>query len=59
MPRGPSHDFAGRACREQQQPLAHLLDTVLDGMVGIAFAVVVSTLDGRTHLTEHHEMALA
>ncbi|MDM0030667.1 FUSC family protein [Variovorax sp. J22P271] len=40
-------------------PMARVLDTVLGALVGIAFALVFSTLDDRTHLAVHHEMARA
>lgn len=40
-------------------PTARVLDTVLGALVGIAFAVVFSTLDDRVHLAEHHEKAQA
>ncbi len=38
-------------------PMARVQDTVLGALVGIAFAVVFSTLDDRVHLAEHHERA--
>ncbi|EJE52246.1 hypothetical protein PMI14_03049 [Acidovorax sp. CF316] len=36
-------------------PLARLLDTVLGALVGMAFAVVFSTLEDRVQLAQHHE----
>jgi uncharacterized membrane protein YgaE (UPF0421/DUF939 family) len=38
-------------------PMARILDTVLGALVGIAFALVFSTLDDRAHLAAHHEKA--
>jgi len=38
-------------------PLARMLDTVLGALVGMAFAVVFSTLEDRVHLAQHHENA--
>jgi uncharacterized membrane protein YccC len=40
-------------------PMARVLDTVLGALVGIAFALVFSTLDDRSHLAAHHENARA
>lgn len=36
-------------------PMARVLDTLLGALVGIAFALVFSTLDDRAHLAAHHE----
>ena len=36
-------------------PMARVLDTVLGALVGIAFAVIFSTLDDRAHLAAHHD----
>ncbi|CAN7454961.1 FUSC family protein [Acidovorax sp. LjRoot118] len=38
-------------------PLARVLDTVLGALVGMAFAVVFSTLEDRVHLAQHHKRA--
>lgn len=38
-------------------PLARVLDTVLGALVGMAFAMVFSTLEDRVHLAQHHENA--
>jgi len=35
-------------------PMARVLDTALGALVGIAFALVFSTLDDRVHLATHH-----
>lgn len=35
-------------------PMARVLDTTLGALVGIAFALVFSTLDDRVHLATHH-----
>ncbi|SEB14072.1 FUSC family protein [Variovorax sp. YR216] len=35
-------------------PMARVLDTALGALVGIAFALVFSTLDDRVHLARHH-----
>lgn len=35
-------------------PTARMLDTALGAVVGVAFAVVFSTLDDRAHLAAHH-----
>ncbi|MDM0029729.1 FUSC family protein [Variovorax saccharolyticus] len=40
-------------------PMARVLDTVLGALVGIAFALLFSTLDDRAHLAAHHEKARA
>ncbi len=36
-------------------PMARVLDTALGALVGIAFALVFSTLADRAHLAAHHE----
>ncbi len=38
-------------------PLARVLDTVLGALVGVAFALVFSTLQERLQLAQHHEKA--
>ena len=35
-------------------PMARVLDTALGALVGVAFALVFSTLDDRVHLATHH-----
>ena len=40
-------------------PMARVLDTVLGALVGVAFALVFSTLDDRAHLAAHHAKARA
>lgn len=40
-------------------PMARVLDTVVGALVGIAFALVFSTLDDRAQLAAHHEQARA
>jgi uncharacterized membrane protein YccC len=40
-------------------PMARVLDTVLGALVGVAFALLFSTLDDRTQLAAHHEKARA
>ncbi len=40
-------------------PMARVLDTALGALVGIAFALVFSTLDDRAYLATHHEKTRA